>query len=281
MTSPKIKLGNRRVTGKEQFYTPVDTATWVVNRVLELVPDSRYQTWLEPSAGSGSFLSALTGAGISDVIAMDIDPAHADVRKKDFLKWKPTTENLVAIGNPPFGRNNSLSIPFFNKCAQFSSTIAFIVPRSWRKWSVTNRLSMDFSCISDENLDINYVDVAGADVYAKNNLRTCLQIWTRAPIPRQPVRILDHGFVEKVEPERADIALKVFGYGCGTVLTDFARVPNTTLMFLKVNDRRAVKALMEAPLGHYFNNVAYTEALAFTEVNDALNRALVGSVSNS
>jgi len=275
MTSPKIKLGNRRVTGKEQFYTPVDTAAWVVNRVLDLVPDSRYQTWLEPSAGSGSFLSALTGAGINDVIAMDIEPAHADVRKKDFLDWKPTGENLVAIGNPPFGRNNSLSIPFFNKCAQFSSTIAFIVPRSWRKWSVTNRLSMDFSCISDENLDINYVDVAGADVYAKNNLRTCLQIWTRAPIARQPVRITDHGFVEKVTPERADIALKVFGYGCGTVLTDFARVPNTTLMFLQVNDRRAVKALMEAPLSRYFNNVAYTEALAFTEVNDALNRALV------
>jgi len=281
MTSPVPKLGNRRVTGKEQFYTPLTTATWVVGRVLELVPESRNKIWLEPSAGSGAFVDALAHFGMSDVIAMDIEPAHPLVKKKDFLTWRANAKDVVAIGNPPFGRNNSLSIPFFNKCAQFSSTIAFIVPRSWRKWSVTNRLSMDFSCISDENLDINYVDVAGADVYAKNNLRTCLQIWTRAPIPRQPVRILDHGFVEKVEPERADIALKVFGYGCGTVLTDFARVPNTTLMFLKVNDRRAVKALMEAPLGHYFNNVAYTEALAFTEVNDALNRALVGSVSNS
>ena len=275
MTSPAVKLGNRRVTGKEQFYTPPATAAWVVERVLNLIPDSREKVWLEPSAGSGSFLEALSLAGIEDVIAMDIEPAHPSVKKKDFLTWRPTAKDVVAIGNPPFGRNNSLSIPFFNKCAQFSSTIAFIVPRSWRKWSVTNRLSMDFTCLADEDLSINYVDVFGADVYAKNNLRTCLQVWTRTEVPRERVRITDHGFVEKVSPEQADIALKVFGYGCGTVLTEFARVPNTTLMFLKVNDRRALKVLREAPLERYFNNVAYTEALAFTEVNDALNRALV------
>lgn len=275
MTSPAAKLGNRRVTGKEQFYTPAETASWVVNRVLEVVPESRQKIWLEPSAGSGAFVDALAQANINDVIAMDIEPAHPSVQKKDFLAWRQTATDLVAIGNPPFGRNNSLSIPFFNKCAQFSSTIAFIVPRSWRKWSVTNRLSLDFTCISDDDLSINYVDVFGADVYAKNNLRTCLQVWTKTNVPREPVKIADHGFVEKVAPAQADIALKVFGYGCGTVLTEFARVPNTTLMFLKVNDRRAVKALRDAPLSQYFNNVAYTEALAFTEVNDALNRALL------
>ena len=136
---------------------------------------------------------------------------------------------------------------------------------------------MDFTCISDEDLSINYVDVFGADVFAKNNLRTCLQVWNRTEVPRERVRITDHGFVEKVSPQDADIALKVFGYGCGTVLTEFNRVPNTTLLFLKVNDRRAIKALREAPLAKYFNNVAYTEALAFTEVNDALNRSLIKS----
>jgi len=278
MTSPVAKLGNRRVTGKEQFYTPPATAAWVVGRVLELAPESRNKVWLEPSAGSGAFIEALADVGILDVLAMDIEPAHPLVRKKDFLTWRPTAKDVVAIGNPPFGRNNSLSIPFFNKCAQFSSTIAFILPRSWRKWSVTNRLSMDFTCISDEDLNINYVDVSGADVYARNNLRTCLQVWTRTSVPRERVRITNNGFVEKVSPQEADIALKVFGYGCGTVLTEFARVPNTTLMFLKVNDRRAVKVLREAPLEKYFNNVAYTEALAFTEVNDALNHALLKAI---
>ncbi|NBU32584.1 MAG: hypothetical protein EBS36_05395 [Actinobacteria bacterium] len=274
MASHLGKLGNRRVTGKEQFYTPLETAEWVVETVLNEVSDARNKTWLEPSAGSGVFLSALAKFGINDVLAMDIEPAHPKVKRADFLTWESTNSDLVAVGNPPFGRNNSLSIPFFNKSAQLCSTIAFIVPRSWRKWSVTNRLSLDFTCTFDEDLAVNYVDVHGKEIYAKNNLRTCLQIWTKTSTRREVVSIADNGFVEKVDPTRADIALKVFGYGCGTVLTDFERVPNTTLMFLKVNDGRAVKALREAPLSKYFNNVAYTEALAFTEVNDALNNVL-------
>ncbi|MBU6348468.1 MAG: hypothetical protein KGQ38_07645 [Actinomycetales bacterium] len=277
MSSPKAKLGNRRVTGKEQFYTPLHIAHWVVERVITELPQTKNQTWLEPSAGSGSFLKALSTFGISDVIAIDIEPAHPQVMSQDFFNWQSDRSDLVAIGNPPFGRNNSLSIPFFNKCAQVSETIAFIVPRSWRKWSVTNRLSLDFHCIVDEDLAVNYVDVSGADVYAKNNLRTCLQIWQKSEVRREVVSIPDYGFVQKVSPDQADIALKVFGYGCGTVLTDFDRVPNTTLMFLKVNDRRAVKALRDAPLNRYFNNVAYTEALAFTEVNAALNQMLIKS----
>jgi len=275
VTSPAAKLGNRRVTGKEQFYTPVDTATWVVNRIIKKIPGSVDSTWLEPSAGTGSFIKALGGAGITDIIAMDIEPHHASVVQQNFLEWTPTAQNLIAVGNPPFGRNNSLSIPFFNKCAEISTTIAFIVPRSWRKWSVTNRLSMDFKCVSDDDLSINYVNVDGEDVYAKNSLRTCLQIWQRTEKPRLPIRIHDHGFVQKVSPQDADIALKVFGYGCGTVLHDFERVPNTTLLFLKVHDRRAVKVLKTADLGRFFNNVAYTQALAFTEINDTLNRALL------
>lgn len=275
MTSQTPKLGNRRVTGKEQFYTPVETASWVIQKVLDAVPEAKNRTWLEPSAGTGSFVEALMHINITDVIAMDIEPHHPNVFQQDFLSWQTQHSDLVVVGNPPFGRNNSLSIPFFNKCAQIASTIAFIVPRSWRKWSVTNRLSMDFSCISDDDLFINYVNIDGQDVYAKNNLRTCLQIWQRTSSQREPVRIFDHGFVQKVSPQDADIAIKVFGYGCGTILQEFPRVPNTTLMFLKVHDRRAIKVLMQADLGRFFNNVAYTEALAFTEINDTLNRALL------
>ena len=275
MPSPQAKLGNRRVTGKEQFYTPVETATEIVREVLRVIPQARHSKWLEPSAGTGAFIQALQSFDIQDVVALDIEPHHSRIKRQDFLTWKPTGANFIAVGNPPFGRNNSLSIPFFNKCAQISSAIAFIVPRSWRKWSVTNRLSMNFKCIQDKDLDINYVNVHGEDVYAKNNLRTCLQIWQRVDEPRLPVRVIDHGFVQKVAPQDADIAIKVFGYGCGTVLQDFPKVPNTTLMFLKIHDKRALKILKQSDFAKFFNNVAYTQALAFTEINDTLNKALL------
>ena len=35
----KIKLGNTRVTGKEQYYTPFDTAHEIFKNLIEIVPN--------------------------------------------------------------------------------------------------------------------------------------------------------------------------------------------------------------------------------------------------
>ena len=64
----------------------------------------------------------------------------------------------ITITNPPFGRNHSLSIPFFNKCADISNYIGFIIPKSWRKWSILNRLDRRFHLIHDEDLNVDYID---------------------------------------------------------------------------------------------------------------------------
>lgn len=266
MSTAAPKLGNRRVTGKEQFYTPQETAEWVVEKVLKFVDSPKKVTWLEPSAGSGVFIDVLAGHGIRDVLAVDIEPHHKAVKKHDFLTWKAPHAGLISIGNPPFGRNNALSIPFFNHCAEFSDVIAFIVPRSWRKWSVTNRLSLDFELKADYDLHINYVDADGNDVYAKNNLKTCLQIWKRTKKPRAPRVVPQTDLITKCDPREADIAMRVFGYGCGTVYTEFNRVPNTTMAFFKVKNRNVTKALREIDFSKYFNNVSYTQALAFSEI---------------
>ncbi|CAB4342122.1 unannotated protein [freshwater metagenome] len=271
---PAIKLGNTRVTGKEQFYTPLQSADWVVAQVLTHFPHTRAATWLEPSAGTGAFIKALQRQNIVDVIAMDIEPHFAKVKRQDFLTWQPNVSGLVAIGNPPFGRNNSLSIPFFNKAAQVCDTIAFIVPRSWRKWSVTNRLDLNFHLAHDIDLDINYVDVNGADVYAKNNLQTCLQVWQRQNDVRQKVVIAETDLLSKCSPQEADIAIRVFGYGCGEVMTNFDRKSNTTMMFLKLHSDKVLPALQRLDFSIYFNNVAYTQALAYSEIRYALAKEL-------
>ena len=186
----------------------------------------------------------------------------------------PDTTGLIAIGNPPFGRNNALSVPFFNHAATMCDTIAFIVPRSWRKWSVTNRLDLGFRCVRDVDLHVDYVDAHGDPVAAKGNLRTCLQIWQQSHRSRQPVVIPPSRWVQKCAPEDADVAIRVFGYGCGTVLTKFPRVPNTTLAFLKVRNRTVIPTLRDIDFSVYFDNVAYTQALAFSEIRHALRERL-------
>jgi hypothetical protein len=274
LTRPR--LGNTRVTGKEQFYTPKKLAGQLVAEVEKTIGTLQGRVVLEPAGGTGSFIEALTQAGVRKLLSFDIEPLHPKVTKGSFLEQQINETNVITISNPPFGRNNSLSIPFFNHAAGFSEAICFIVPRSWRKWSVTNRLDMNFKLALDIDLDIDYVDSEGELVSTKNRLATCFQVWIRSEKLRIPVRIKNMGVVEKVSPANADVSLTVFGYGCGKLKTKFEPVANTTQIFLKLLHPRALVALKTVDYSKFYRNTAYTEALSLQEINYLLNEELFG-----
>ena len=270
------KLGNRRVTGKEQFYTPADLAARLVDTVSDVVGGLEGRIVLEPAGGTGAFVKAARAAGATTV-AYDIEPKARGVKTGDFLATELKLKNAVTISNPPFGRNNSLSIPFFNHAAEHSDYIAFIVPRSWRKWSVLNRLDQRFHLVYDEDLQIDYVNDSGDEISNKSRLATCFQIWQRRRSLRPIVAVVDHEFIKKVAPHDADVALTIFGYGCGRVRTEFKREKNTTQMYLKLNHPRALEALQSVDFSRFFRNTAYTEALSLQEINFLLNEYLLGN----
>lgn len=278
--SDKVRPGNRRVTGKEQFYTPADLALTLTKQLSPLVGGLQNKLVIEPAGGTGAFVKAAQTEGANRVISFDIEPKADGVVLADFLEADLTgISDAVSISNPPFGRNNSLSIPFFNKAAQHSEFIAFIVPRSWRKWSVINRLDRNFHLIHDQDLSIDYVDEAGEMVWQKSNLRTCFQVWQRLDEQRQLIKVQDLGLLSKVDPLEADVALTVFGYSCGLVRTEFDRVPNSTVMFLKLHDDRVLPALMKVDFSKFYRNTAYTEALSLQEIRFLLNQEILGDPS--
>jgi predicted RNA methylase len=275
-TLPAVKLGNTRVTGKEQYYTPKPLALELVAEIEKVLGPLAGKTVLEPAGGTGAFIEAVQAAGVNNVISFDIEPLHDLVTKGNFLEQEVKERNLITVSNPPFGRNNSLSIPFFNHAAAVSDAICFIVPRSWRKWSVTNRLDLGFELALDLDIDVDYVDAAGSDLSNKTHLATCFQIWKKTGNTRQIVRVLDKGIIEKVSPEMADVSLTIFGYGCGKVKTKFEPVANTTQMFLKLNHPKALAALESVDYSKFFKNTAYTEALSLQEINYLLNEEIYG-----
>lgn len=274
--SKKIKLGNKRVTGKEQFYTPSEVALEIMWDVLLFVSDVENKTFLEPAGGTGAFIEPALSMGFAKIISYDIEPHHELVTRGDFLTQDIAENNCVTVSNVPFGRNNSLSIPFFNKSANHSDLIVFIVPRSWRKWSVQNRLDQRFHLVKDDDLSIDYVDVNGGLITEKNNLRTCVQFWKKSDKLRELIYVEDMGIIERCSFQDADASLTLFGYGCGTVKTDFPRKPNTTQMFLKLKHPRALEALSSVDFSKFFMNTAYTEALSIQEINYLLNEYLFG-----
>lgn len=272
----KAKPGNKRVTGKEQYYTPESLAKKLLLTVEEKLGPLAGMKILEPAGGTGSFIEAAKALGVSELISFDIEPLHPEVADGDFLEQDLDLTGAITISNPPFGRNNALSIPFFNKASKHSDAICFIVPRSWRKWSVTNRLDPNFELVHDEDISIDYVNSSGLEISTKTRLATCFQIWKRSSIPRQLVFVKDMNVVEKTSPEDADVALTIFGYGCGKLRMDFPRVKNTTQLFLKLIHPAALEALKEVDYSKFYKNTAYTEALSLPEINYLLNEKIFG-----
>jgi len=266
------KLGNRRKTGVEQYYTPKDLALKLSSAVVAITGVD--QNFLEPAGGNGSFIEALSQLGAKDIEAVDLYPKHPSVLQADFLSYEPLGRNLVTVSNPPFGRNNSLSIPFFNHAAEHSDYIAFLVPRSWRKWSVQNRLDRRFHLVSDQDVSVNYVTDSGERIGINNDLRTCFQIWEKRVDLRPKLKVEDKGLVTKCSPQEADIAIRVFGFGCGKVYREFPRVSNTTLMFLTVLDARVFEVIEGLDYERFTLNTSYTRALALPELNYLLNEAI-------
>jgi hypothetical protein len=275
-TFATARLGNTRVTGKEQYYTPLSLARTLVEYVEQVLGPLKGKLVLEPAGGTGSFVEAALAKGAQQVISFDIEPLHDGVQHGNFLDQSLNLENLITISNPPFGRNNSLSIPFFNHAASVSEAICFIVPRSWRKWSVTNRLDLSFELVFDKDLDIDYMDSSGELVSDKSRLATCFQIWKKTSSARVPIKVKDMGVIEKVSPEQADVSLTIFGYGCGTLKQQFDRVPNTTQLFLKLNHPKALEALKSVDFSRFYKSTAYTEALSIQEINYLLNEQIFG-----
>ena len=273
----RVRPGNRRVTGKEQFYTPQELALRLTAKLIDVVGPLDGKTVLEPAGGTGSFVQAAKQLGAKKVISFDIEPKADSVIRADFLDADLSkVSHAVTVSNPPFGRNNSLSIPFFNKAAKHSEIIAFIVPRSWRKWSVLNRLDRNFHLVHDEDLAIDYVDELGQMVWQKARLKTCFQIWQRKNELRDIIKIRDFGLVSKVDPSEADVAITVFGYGCGKVRTSFAPVLYSTVMFLKLHDPTVLPALGKVDFSRFYRNTAYTEALSLQEIRFLLNEEILG-----
>lgn len=266
------KEGNKRVTGKEQFYTPTALAEKLIVDALNVVEDPWDYEWIEPAGGTGNFIEPVKSRGLR-FKSWDIEPKSVDVLKGDFLEQDLGEGLVVVYGNPPFGRNNSLCVRFFNHAASFVSVeyIAFLIPRSWRKWSVQNKLAANFHLIYDKDVAGDFVSDSGIP-YSGGNLKTCFQIWKRSTSLRKPVEVEDRGYITKVGPKEADVSMTVFGHGCGNVKTKFEPVANSTQMFLKVSGPEIIDALNEIDFSEFYERTAYIEALSIKEIRYCLNR---------
>jgi hypothetical protein len=72
---------NERITGKEQYYTPTNTAQFCFDVINPFIPKYMDLVWLEPAGGTGGFIDVIIENGHHNIISYDIEPKHPSVIK--------------------------------------------------------------------------------------------------------------------------------------------------------------------------------------------------------
>lgn len=240
----------------DQYYTGPELACYFLTKVKELLPYDEYDMVLEPSAGTGSFYNLLD----SRRVGLDLDPKCAGVIKQNFYDYVAPIPhgNILTIGNPPFGKNASDAVKFFNHSATFSKAIAFVLPRTFRKASVINRLDESFHLIFDETVpDNSFIhDGKPYDVWC------AMQIWIRKDITRAKIKIHKvsdaKDYWEIVDPKQADFCVQRVGGRAGQIRTgaDFRTFSPMSHYYIKSNNPNTLAIFQSLN----FENLKYNTA---------------------
>jgi hypothetical protein len=214
-----------REAGLDKFYTIPTISEKCLDRIGSRYNWSDWGLVIEPSAGNGSFLTRIP---VDNKIGIDISPEHKDIIKQDFLTYTPPINSgkILIVGNPPFGRISSLAIKFFNHASKWADVIAFIIPRTFRRVSVQNKLNMRFHLVFDEEIPMEPCSFT-----PRMMAKCCFQIWEKKDTERTIVELSTRhndweflGFGPKDEkgqptpPTGADFAMRAYGGKCGEIV---------------------------------------------------------------
>ena len=214
-----------RKAGLDKFYTIPSISEKCLTLIGSRYKWSEWGLVIEPSAGNGSFLIKIP---TQTKIGIDISPEHTDIIKQDFLLYTPPTDikKILVVGNPPFGKVSSLAIKFFNHASKWADVIAFIIPRTFRRVSIHNKLNTNFHLVFDEEIPME-----PCSFNPPMKVKCCFQIWEKTNVKRPIIELstthIDWNFLgfgpkdekgQPTPPNGADFAIRAYGGKCGEII---------------------------------------------------------------
>jgi hypothetical protein len=223
--------------GLDQFYTkPV-----VARKCLETLNLGDYDTIIEPSAGEGVFFHM---AQHENKLGYDLEPKSDDIQRANFLEKDLSFLNgkkVLFFGNPPFGRNSSMALKFVRKCCEYGDTVAFILPKGFKKRSMIDKIPLNFEIVMIEDLEDDLFTFEGKDFMVP-----CVWVVIRkSDVLREKeikLRPTKFTFTNK---ENSNLAIRRVGINAGNVFTD-VNVSEPSHYFLRVeNPNRAYELISQ------------------------------------
>lgn len=266
--------GKFRTNTKDQYYTKPAVAKACVDILLNTIPYARNCQWIEPSAGSGVFLTAVP-AGI-ERFGMDLEPKNPEIMEGNFLDWAPVApRKRIFFGNPPFGRQSSLAKGFIKHAAKFGDVIAFILPRSFVKPSMSRAFPPLFHCMYSEPIESRAFEVNGVEY----DVPCVFQIWEKRLVPRPVQEAVEEQGFQYVKPGEAyHIAFKRAGGLAGKCYAAAAGTYNPQYHnFIRLDTEFVpyLTQILEKMNAHIFpSNTTGPRSLSKSEANEVLNQVL-------
>ncbi|WP_171235834.1 hypothetical protein [Ruegeria sp. HKCCA6837] len=269
-----------RQGGLDRYYTKPQIAEDLVrglaSHLEELKLDVDFEKVIEPSAGAGAFLDPLKTLG-RPVIALDIAPADAGIQSVDFFDYK-NTKPAAYVGNPPFGNAAHLATRFFNHAAHNAAEIiAFIVPQTFRKASIKDRLHRMFHLSLDMDVAKNAFLLDGEE----RDVPCAFQVWRRTSTIRLLATLKSSRWIEFTDPKKGDYAIRRIGRDAGQLLVGLDHNPSNTLFFRAEHDD-VISVLRDNPdLKRHGDNTAGIRSVCKSEIFNVVDAGMARMLDQS
>jgi hypothetical protein len=261
----------------DKFYTKLNIVKECIQIIKNNINILDNDLIIEPSAGNGAFIEEIKKIS-SNYIFYDLEPEHNEIHKQDFLeldyeKIKLKYKNIHIIGNPPFGRQSSLAIKFIKKCCLFSTTISFILPKSFKKESMKKYFDKYYHLIYEIDLINNSFLVNGDEC----NVPCIFQIWEYKKEPRkinEKQEAINFKFVNK--ENNPDISFRRVGVNAGTIMKEINDKSIQSHYFIKFINNKKIDENIEKlkSIKFDFNNTVGPKSISKQELIIEFNRFL-------
>jgi hypothetical protein len=259
----------------EKYYTNIDIIELIGNYIKKYINIKNNDLIIEPSAGNGAFIELIKSYDCKHKF-IDIEPENEVIDKTDFLQYNPNGnyDNIHIIGNPPFGRQSSLAIKFIKKAANYSNSISFILPKSFKKESMKSKFPLNYHLIFETDLPDNSFNINGK----VHNVPCIFQIWEQRNYNREIVEKLEpKGFTFVKKEESPDISFRRVGVNAGKIDTNIDDKSIQSHYFIKFNNKKnKVKNIqIFKDLKFEFNNSVGPKSISKQELLLHVNHRLI------
>lgn len=262
----------------DKYYTKDIVVDQCIHFIKSNLKISKKDLIIEPSAGNGSFINKIKTLS-KNYKFYDIEPENEEIIEQNFLELdyteiKSKYKNIHIIGNPPFGRQASSAIKFIKKCSEFSKSISFILPKSFKKESMKKYFPINYHLIFEQDLENNSFLVNGVE----SDVPCVFQIWMYQDEPRIVVNKkepVNFKFIEK--KDGPDISFRRVGVKAGTIMKEIEDKSIQSHYFIKFTNDKTIDENIEKlqTVKFDFNNTVGPKSISKQELIEEFNKLLI------